>query len=203
VIVDDAYFGLVYEDGILKESIFARLASAHPGILAVKVDGATKEDFVWGYRVGFITFAYAGSSRGGLDALSHKAAGAVRGSISSASHLSQSLILSAYNAVDYPVWKAKNFEVLRTRYNTVRTVLRDHPEYADSFTPHPFNSGYFLCVRPIGAVAELIRKTLIEDFDTGVIAVGDLVRIAYSSVPCALLPQLFENLHRVIQAQHA
>lgn len=56
VVTDDAYFGLFYEDSI-KESLFARIANSHPRILAIKVDGATKEDYVWGFRVGFITYA--------------------------------------------------------------------------------------------------------------------------------------------------
>jgi aspartate/methionine/tyrosine aminotransferase len=55
-ITDDAYFGLVYEEGIFKESIFAHLSNIHEDVLAVKVDGPTKEDYVWGFRVGFITF---------------------------------------------------------------------------------------------------------------------------------------------------
>jgi len=53
-ITDDAYFGLFYEDS-LKESLFGKLANLHPRILAVKLDGATKEEFVWGFRTGFIT----------------------------------------------------------------------------------------------------------------------------------------------------
>jgi len=57
VIVDDAYFGLIYEEGVYRESIFGKLADLHENVLAVKIDGATKEDYVWGYRVGFITFA--------------------------------------------------------------------------------------------------------------------------------------------------
>jgi hypothetical protein len=32
------------------------LCDAHPNILAVKLDGPTKEDYVWGFRVGFLTF---------------------------------------------------------------------------------------------------------------------------------------------------
>ena len=59
VFIDDAYFGLVFEEGILKESIFSLLANAHEKILAVKFDGPTKEDYVWGFRVGFITFGTA------------------------------------------------------------------------------------------------------------------------------------------------
>jgi repressor LexA len=52
-LIDDAYFGLVYEAGISTESIFAKLSNLHEKILAVKIDGATKEDYVWGFRVGF------------------------------------------------------------------------------------------------------------------------------------------------------
>ena len=51
-VTDDAYFGLFYEPQTLKESIFARLCGAHPGILAVKLDGATKENYVWGVAGG-------------------------------------------------------------------------------------------------------------------------------------------------------
>src|SRR4030042_2623107 len=56
VILDDSYFGLVYESGIYKESLFSKLAGLHERILTVKIDGATKEDYVWGFRIGFITY---------------------------------------------------------------------------------------------------------------------------------------------------
>ena len=49
MLVDDAYFGLVYEDNVFKESIFARLAGLSENIMAVKLDGPTKEDYVWGW----------------------------------------------------------------------------------------------------------------------------------------------------------
>lgn len=69
VVTDDAYFGLFFEDS-LKESLFGKLADLHPRVLAVKVDGATKEEFVWGFRVGFIT--YASESKDVLNALEQK-----------------------------------------------------------------------------------------------------------------------------------
>ena len=136
----------MYEDGILTESIFAMLADAHPGILAVKVDGATKEDFAWGYRVGFLTYAFNGSTPDGLKALEDKTAGIVRGSISNAAHLSQSMLLAAYRSPEYSTWKSDAFKVLEARYRTVRSVLAAHPEYGSRFAALPFNSGYFLCV---------------------------------------------------------
>lgn len=199
-LIDDAYFGLVYEDGILTESIFAMLADAHPGILAVKIDGATKEDFAWGYRVGFLTYAFKGSTPDGLKALEDKTAGIVRGSISNAAHLSQSMLLAAYQSPDYPTWKSDAFQVLEARYQTVRRVLAEHPEYGSRFTALPFNSGYFLCVRPTGADVEpeAVRRRLLEQYGTGLIATGDVLRIAFSSTPDADIPKLFANLAQAI-----
>ena len=50
VIIDDAYFGLVYEEGVYTESIFVELANLSENVLAVKLDGPTKRitfgDFV-------------------------------------------------------------------------------------------------------------------------------------------------------------
>ncbi len=199
-LIDDAYFGLVYEDGIMTESIFALLADAHPGILAVKIDGATKEDFAWGYRVGFLTYGYAGSTPEGLRALEDKTAGLVRGSISNAAHLSQSMLLSAYQSPEYATWKADAFGVLEARYRAVQQVLEAHPEYGDRFQALPFNSGYFLCVRPVapGVEPEAVRRRLLERYSTGLIATGDVLRIAFSSTPKQAIPRLFEHLAQAI-----
>ena len=51
-VCDDAYYGMFFDDDCATESIFGPLAQAHPNLLAIKVDGATKEQFVWGLRVG-------------------------------------------------------------------------------------------------------------------------------------------------------
>jgi aspartate/methionine/tyrosine aminotransferase len=106
-VTDDAYFGLFYDDRSLRESIFSFLTGVHPGLLCVKLDGATKEDFVWGLRIGFITYgAMAEGEPDALyDALERKTAGAVRGSISNASRLSQEIVLNAMNSEEYLVSK--------------------------------------------------------------------------------------------------
>jgi aspartate/methionine/tyrosine aminotransferase len=58
VVLDDAYFGLFDPLGgaSMTESLFGRLANRHPNLLAIRLDGATKELFVWGLRCGFVTF---------------------------------------------------------------------------------------------------------------------------------------------------
>ncbi|PIE05235.1 MAG: aspartate aminotransferase, partial [Spirochaetales bacterium] len=195
VILDDAYFGLVFREGIGKESLFPRLASLHENLLVCKVDGATKEDYVWGFRVGFITFAGKGAGEKALSALADKAAGAVRGSISNDSHLAQSLLLTLYNDPEYAGEKQRAFELVKSRFDAVNAELAAHPEYRERFVPLPYNSGYFMCVKVACGDAEAVRQKLLNKYDTGVIALGDLVRVAYSSLPVALIPRLFANLY--------
>jgi len=59
-LIDDAYFGLVYENDIMNESIFSLLCDTHSNVLAIKLDGPTKEDYVWGFRIGFIRVSGCG-----------------------------------------------------------------------------------------------------------------------------------------------
>ena len=196
VILDDAYFGLVYQDEIYKESLFARLASAHENILAVKLDGASKEEYVWGLRVCFITFASKNFSAYAAEALEYKAAGTVRASVSNVSHLSQTAVLQGLNSVNYESEKKEKYELLKRRHEEVRRVLSG-PEVSEYYKPLPFNAGYFMCVQvKEGLDAEEVRKTLLRDFDCGVIATGNLLRIAYSSLPIAHIAPLFDKLNQ-------
>ena len=199
VVLDDAYFGLVYEEGIFRESLFTYLVDLHPNVLAVKLDGATKEDYVWGFRVGFITFGFKGASAAQLKALENKAAGAVRGSISNAPCVSQTMLLKAYTDPAYAEQKKQKYEILSERVRKIRETLKAHPEYAQSFEVMPFNSGYFMCVKPIGVDCEELRKELIANYSTGVIVLVGLIRLAFSAVPTAFIENLFANLHAAIQ----
>jgi aspartate/methionine/tyrosine aminotransferase len=199
VILDDAYFGLVYEEGITRESLFGSLIDLHPNILGVKLDAATKEDYVWGFRVGFITFGFQGAVAAQLKALENKAAGAVRGTISNAPCLSQSLLLKAYTAPEYAAQKKQKYEILAERARRIRALIKARPEYVKSFEVMPFNSGYFMCVKPIGVDLEALRKELIANYSTGVIVLAGVIRLAFSAVPTDLIETLFANLHDAIQ----
>ncbi|MFH1476272.1 MAG: aminotransferase class I/II-fold pyridoxal phosphate-dependent enzyme [Verrucomicrobiota bacterium] len=195
-LVDDAYFGLVYEPDVFPESIFSLLCDLHPNLLAVKLDGPTKEDYVWGFRVGFITYGIRGGSPAVFEALEAKTGGAIRGNISNAANVSQSLLLDAYNEDSYATEKCSKYEILRSRYERVKQILTAHPEYSQEFTALPFNSGYFMCVRLRHADPEQVRQKLLTDYTTGVIAMAGIIRLAFSAVPLAQLPALFENLFR-------
>lgn len=197
-LLDDAYFGLVYEDGVYTESLFAKLADASENLLAVKLDGPTKEDYVWGFRVGFMSFAWKNASDAQLKAMEAKAAGVVRGNISNAPSISQKILLAAYQSENYLAEKQEKYNTLKKRYDCILEVFKNHPEYKETFEPMPFNSGYFMCIRPIGVEAETLRQKLIEDYSTGVIVLSGLVRLAFSSVPTEKIPLLFENIYQAI-----
>ncbi|MCR5750962.1 MAG: aminotransferase class I/II-fold pyridoxal phosphate-dependent enzyme [Kiritimatiellae bacterium] len=199
VILDDAYFGLVYEKGVHGESLFAEFSDLHRNVLAVKLDGTTKEDYVWGLRIGFITFAFKGATDAQLKALEAKAAGNVRSGISNASSIGQHLAVAAYDDRGYAAQKRQKYAVLRKRYLEIRKILKKHPEYAESFEPLPFNSGYFMCVRPKGVDAEEVRKLLVSSYSTGTIVLSGLIRLAFSTTPLAKLPKLFANVDSAIR----
>jgi len=202
VIIDDAYFGLVYQEGIEKESIFSHLADIHENILAVKLDGATKEDYVWGFRVGFITYGIKNGNKQLYDALESKTAGAIRGNISNASNLSQSLVLKAFESPSYKEEKQQKFNLLKGRYDEVKKVL-ENPKYKTYFEPLPYNSGYFMCIKLNQLDAEEIRKLLLVKYDTGTIALGDKLRIAFSAVKKQDIEQLFENIYNACKESKA
>jgi aspartate/methionine/tyrosine aminotransferase len=203
VLLDDAYFGLVYEQGIYKESLFGLLANAHENLLAVKLDGPTKEDYVWGFRVGFITFAFNGASDTQLKALEDKAAGMVRATISNTASTSQEILLNAYSSESYESEKQEKYNTLKIRYEKIKEVLASHKEYEQSFTAMPFNSGYFMCVKIKGANPEVVRQECLKNHGLGVIVLSGLVRIAFSSVALNKIEELFERLHKAVQAVKA
>jgi aspartate/methionine/tyrosine aminotransferase len=199
VVLDDAYFGLVYEDNVHGESLFSEFGRLSENVLAIKIDGTTKEDYVWGVRVGFITFAFKGATADQLKALEAKAAGNVRSSVSNITSLGQHLALAAFSNPDYEKQKQEKYEVLKSRYDEIRRIFAANPEYAEAFEVMPFNSGYFMCVRPKGVDAETVRRHLIEKYSTGTIVLSGLLRIAFSTVPKVKLATLFANIASAIK----
>ncbi|MFP4572645.1 MAG: aminotransferase class I/II-fold pyridoxal phosphate-dependent enzyme [Desulfobacterales bacterium] len=201
VACDDAYFGLFYEEGVLAESVFARLCQSHPRLLAVKLDGATKENYVWGLRVGFITYGAAveGDAASVYDALERKTAGCIRGNISNSSHLSQSIVLRSMQDKNYQAERQSKFELLRTRAETVKSVLQD-PKYASAWDVYPFNSGYFMCIRLKSVKAEELRVHLLDNYGVGLIALGEHdLRVAFSCLEESEIKILFDIVYQGVQ----
>jgi len=195
-VTDDAYFGLFYEQDTLQESLFAKLCGSDPRLLAVKLDGCTKENFVWGLRVGFITYGAAagGNEESVYTALEKKTAGCIRGNISNASHLGQSIVLKSMQNEKFPAEKRAKFEVLKARALKVKSVLQD-PKYKNAWDLYPFNSGYFMCLRLKRVNAEKLRVHLLEKYGVGLIAIGENnIRVAFSCIEEGDIATLFDTM---------
>jgi aspartate/methionine/tyrosine aminotransferase len=202
-VFDDAYFGLFYHLGArsLTESLFAMAANQHPNLLAVKLDGATKELFVWGLRCGFITLGpgRVESADEVCDVLDAKLRGAIRGGISNIPQLSQSIVHKALESPTIDAERAQKLETLRARAEKVYEVANES-RFAQSWDVYPFNSGYFMCVAVKGVEAEKVRLHLLDTYGIGVIATGPTdIRIAFSCLEVGDVEPLFEDLHKAIQ----
>ena len=201
VALDDAYFGLFYEPQTMKESLFARLAGRHPNLLAVKLDGATKENFVWGLRVGFVTYGLAckGDPKGLYDALEKKTAGCIRGNISNASHLGQSILLYSMRHPQYLDEKEEKFNILKARALKVKQVACD-PKYSAAWSVYPFNSGYFMCLQLRTVAAESLRVHLLDTYGVGLIALGQSdLRVAFSCIDEDQIQELFDTIQKGVK----
>jgi aspartate/methionine/tyrosine aminotransferase len=203
VITDDAYFGLFYHLGgaSMTESLFAPLTGLHENLLAVKLDGATKELFVWGLRCGFVTFGPGDpeSSDEVCSVLEAKVKGAIRGGISNVPQLSQSLVEEALGSSSIGDERKQKCETLRARAEKVDEAARA-PRFAESWDVYPFNSGYFMCVRVKGVDAERLRVHLLDEHGVGLIATGpEDIRVAFSCLEVEDVEPLFEVLHQAIQ----
>ena len=180
-ILDDAYTGLWYERGLFEGSLFSELCAAHPNVLAVKIDGATKEELAWGLRIGFTSFGSLGLTPAHHAIMEEKLTGHIRSTLSSSSALSQHLLLRAFRDNGHEREKEAVQATLLRRYRRCR-------ELTDAYLPEgivalPYNSGYFFTLCLALPVAHGIREALLEDEGMGIIAIDDHhLRIAYSSV---------------------
>lgn len=203
VAADDAYFGLFYHLGepSMTESLFGVLTGRHPNLLAVKLDGATKELFVWGLRVGFITFGPGRPETADAvcQALDAKARGAIRAGISNVPMLSQAMIERTLGAPSIAAERKEKEETLRLRAEKVYKEA-NAPRYKESWEVYPFNSGYFMCVKLKDVDAEKLRVHLLDKYGVGLIATSATdLRIAFSCLEVEQVEPLFETIHKAAQ----
>jgi aspartate/methionine/tyrosine aminotransferase len=175
VLCDDAYHGMVWEDGLLPHSLFHRLSQCDPSrVLAVKIDGATKEMFFFGGRVGFVTFGVEGPAAAALE---NKMLGLARSSISTAPTSSQSLVMRALTSPDTAAQTDEILADIRGRYQSLKAGLDQHG------VPYlPFNSAFFALIK-VQRPPHEVRRALLAD-GVGVVAAPDAgaVRVSYASV---------------------
>lgn len=199
VLSDDAYFGLNYENDIEPQSLFAYMADLHENVLAIKADGPTKEDFAWGFRAGFITFASKGLNDKQIDALTIKFMSAIRSSVSCSSTPSQSIVLHALKDPAHDAQKKELRAMLQRRYDAVRKFVNTHT--SSVLTPLPFNSGYFMSFEVKTGNAEDIRKKLLSEKSIGIIQIdANTLRVAFSSIDEDKIEEVYSAIYNIAEA---
>lgn len=196
VLVDDAYAGMMWADGLPERSLFWDLAEAHDPERHViaRCDGVTKELLFFPGRVGFLTFAMDPDSPAAA-ALESKLGGLARSSNGSPPGPSQAAVLRALEATDLEAQIEASHQVLRARHEKLSQALASHR--SEALRPYPFNSGVFAIVGLADGVdAEQARRALIDEQSVGVIRVGALnaLRLAYCSVAEEDIDGLVERL---------
>jgi aspartate/methionine/tyrosine aminotransferase len=195
IVCDDAYAGLVFEPEIPRESLFWDLAGAHPGLLAVKVDGATKELSFFGGRLGFLTFGVEPESDVARR-LEARVRTLVRTEIGSPPAVSQVVALQALRSPTIEREVEAVRLLLAGRYRVLRRALAGADP--DLLTVLPFNSGCFALVEipeRLGVSSETARRHLLARHDTGLVSIAPrYLRIAHCSVDEAAIPELARRL---------
>lgn len=191
VLCDDAYYGLFYDKNIYPGSIFSKLAGIHDNIVAVKIDGISKECYAWGFRVGFITFADNFQSADGYGVMEEKAISGIRSSVSSCSSIAQAVLSHAIKDEDYSKEREEKYRILESRVAKVKQIVY-REEYKSYWDVYPFNSGYFMCLRIKDIPADTVRKHALFRYGLGTIAFDQDLRVAFSCI-------LEENLETVFQ----
>ena len=187
VVVDDAYHGMVWEPGIREGSLFDLLAEADPErILAIKVDGATKELFFFGGRVGFLTFAAQPEA---AELLEEKARGLLRATISSAPAISQAIVAHALASPAVESDLAAVRSTLAARYAAFRAALVKY-----GLESWPFNSGFFALVKVRGEPEPIRHRLLAQGVGTISVPEAGSLRIGYGSVAAEDIEDLVRAL---------
>ncbi len=197
VVCDDAYTGLVFDPEVPRESMFWELSGAHENLVPVKIDGGTKEFSFFGGRVGFITFPFELESEI-AEALTSKVKCLVRAALGSPVATSQMVLVQALRDPEI----AGQVETVRLLLENRCRVLQAALETVDRelLVPLPFNSGCFALIElgpRVETDAQSVRRLLLDEFDTGVIAVGErFLRIAFCSVRASDLAEVVTRLER-------
>jgi aspartate/methionine/tyrosine aminotransferase len=200
VVCDDAYIGLVYDEGVPNDSLFWDLTGRHQQLITVKLDGATKEFFFFGGRVGFITFGYSPDSPV-MEPLESKLKSLLRSTVGSPVAPSQMVLLQALRSGGMREEVAKVREIARQRFEVIKPLLAELDR--DYLRPLPFNAGFFVLMElpeKLGLTAEEVRLYLLERHDTGIVAMDErYLRIAICSVEAKAIPEMLRRVERGVR----
>ena len=200
IICDDAYFGLTYEKNIYPESLFSNLVGLHRNIIAAKIDGASKELYAWGLRVGFLSLAFTSSNQEmAFQIMEKKIQGLLRAGLSNTANPIQSIVEKSLLDSSLIQEKRQKKQILQNRYQKLKKLLAN-PKYQKAWEVYPFNSGYFFCIKIKNVLAVQLWEYLLQKYQIGLIYLDkQTLRLAYSSVSEQELEELLESIYTAQQ----
>ena len=154
---------------------------------------------VWGFRIGFVTYASKGLDKAQLAALENKTLGMIRCTVSNCDRPGQSMLVHAYReGENVQADKARTFEEMRRRYRRIHQAIASHPQTL--LRAYPFNSGYFMAFDTTGHSAEQLRRHLLDDYGIGTVNIMDrTLRLAYCSVEEESLEDLVDKVYKAAE----
>lgn len=196
IVLDEAYKGMEWSEDSVQGSIAKRFSDLDPErFLVVKIDGATKELFFFGGRIGFVTFL---CSQRAAPVLEEKVIASIRSTVSALPSPSQAMVLRALQSSSLDAEVKEIRGLLYQRYVTLKRAMDAH-----DIPYFPFNSAFFTLVRtPIDA--EEMRKYLLTK-GVGVVAVPaqQAIRVSYSTVSVANIAQMVDIIAKALQTHQS
>ena len=196
IVLDEAYKGMEWSEGSVQGSIAKRFSDLDPErFLVVKVDGATKELFFFGGRIGFVTFL---CSQQVAPVLEEKVIASIRSTVSALPSPSQAMVLRALQSPNLDAEVKEIRGLLYQRYVRLKRAMDAH-----DIPYFPFNSAFFALVRtPIDA--EEMRRYLLTK-GVGVVAVPaqQAIRVSYSTVSVANIEQMVDIIAEALQTHRS
>lgn len=196
IICDDAYEGLAFDPKAIKVSLFYDLVDLDENIIPIKLDGITKELYMYGGRIGAITIALHNkwiSNDSELEKLKaeieNKFSGFIRSTVSNSNIFYQTIlnsILSEENIEETLKNRKKIENLLNKRYVKINSELNEVKSEEISIDPN--RGGFFLFVNLKSIKSTEFADLLLKKYKIGVIPIEKPAlgingfRIAYCSI---------------------
>ncbi len=199
---DDAYEGFTYARESLQYSVFAELVGKR-GVLAVKLDGISKEFLFYGGRIGCITYGVPEALAAKRDLiageLEEKTGAFLRSSVSNCNHPVQEIIARAIREKlgTLLTERLRVTNVLKRRWEIYREEMSKTADPA-ILKPLPSNSGFFALVDLVSAKADDVADLLMTQYKVGVVPITsggrNSLRIAFCGVSENDIPRVVESV---------
>ena len=109
---------------------------------------------------------------------------------------SQSAVLKAISSDSFFKERQACNDIIKERCLVIKKILATN-KYEKEFTPYPFNSGYFMCIKLKNVNAENLRLHLLDKYGVGVISSTETdIRVAFSCVEKENAEDLFNIIYQ-------